>query len=97
MARRKKKVRGNGTRVVTRPVGDLLHGILFRSGDSHFSYNIVIGIPITNDSKKRDSLESLFIIASCGCRASIVHPIETLRRLPYLLQHLFPTKRNLLI
>lgn len=38
-----------------------------------------------------------FAIASCGCRASFVHPIETVRRLPNLLQRLFLMKQNLLI
>lgn len=62
----------------------------------HFGYNIVIGIPITNDSKK-GLVGVPFAIASCGCRASVVHPIETVRRLPNLLQRLFLMKQNLLI
>lgn len=45
---------------------------------------------------KRDPNESLSL-SHHGCRASIVHPIETVRRLPNLLQRLFLMKQNLLI
>ena len=51
----------------------------------------------SNWSFKKGPVGVPFAIASCGCRASIVHPIETVRRLPNLLQRLFLMKQNLLI
>lgn len=65
--------------------------ILVGQKDFTFGYNIVIGIPITNDSKK-GPVGVPFAIDTCDCIANTVHPKGTLRRHPNLLQHLFPMR-----